>query len=1771
MNSKFLPFIFFFFFFIFFENISLSQNIFLKGNYVEIGIHPCGSFGSDIAAPSGYHQNLGRLGFVCDYQKDGWDNGNPVFMGDYFVPGTPEEGWGIEWNIGIESRNFYNFGLMNLFDIPAICSYNASNSNEQVAVWKGEAIYGNERLLIQQTVRLKNDDLFFTIEVMLTNTGTETLESVEYYRNVDPDNEQPHTGYWVTYNYVTHQPGVGGNPDTAIVIAEGKIYRAPLILGTIDSCARVSTEGFSNRDPDDIYDTPLTPTQTNPTLADEAIALAYRFGDITPGECVTFIYYYGLEHADLEDVFLPLEPYFIYKEGCQDFEVIFIDSTTGIGSGFIIAKMWDLDNDGIFESVGDTVYYTYPSAGTYPVSLMVELCDGTTDTITIDIIADTVELLTVDLSAYSNICSGSEIDAGSGFAQYEWSNGEETQTITIDSSGNYSVTVTDYNGCTATDNINISLFSIPEITYTSQNATSIGGNEGSIALTVTNGTPPYFYNWSNGETTEDLDSITAGCYCVTVTDQNNCTVTENICITGPIDCTTDINGIPELEWVRQAGGTSWDEGMAISTDSSGNSYVTGFFYGTATFDSIIINSAGGKDIFITKYNTYGNVLWAKRYGGINNDIGYGISTDIYGNCYVTGYITITDSMFTNKEIFISKYNSNGDLQWVRQPWGLSGDDKGYAISTDNYGNCYVTGYFENTIYFDTTSITSAGDYDIFITKYNTNGDLQWVKQAGGTNVDFGYGISTDNFGNFYVTGYFQGTATFDSTSITSSGNNDIFIAKYNTNGDFQWVKQAGGTTWDAGYGISTDNTDNCYITGYFSGTATFDSTSITSAGYYDIFIAKYNTDGDLQWVKQAGGTAWANGYGISTDNYGNSYTTGLFADTVTFDTISIISIDSCDIFVAKYNTNGDFQWVKQAWSTTVWSGNVGYGISNDNAGNCYVTGYFQNTAYFDSTSITSSGSDDIFVAKYSDKYFKIKEMNIIGIDCNPDSICIALELEGGFQPFNYNWSNGETTEDICNLTPGDYSVVVTDANDCLVDSTVTIDVPEPLNLYITGTNVSYAGGSNGSADLMVNGGTPSYTYEWSNGATTEDLDNLTIGNYFVTVTDAFGCEAISNVIITEPDVPIQPELSAAHISCDSIDDGAIDLTVTGGTTPYTYSWSNSETTEDISNLAAGWYSVTITDNSAPPYIAIDSVEILEDEFPVVNLGNDTIICNGGYIVLDAGNEGSTYSWSTGTYTQTISVNSTGTYIVSVTNTCGTVSDTINVTIDNTPLSLDLGNDTILCSYDSIVLDAGNPGAIYLWSTGDNTQTITVNTTGIFSVSVMNCSDTVTDSVTIIIIDTIQVNLGNDTTLCQGETLLLDITTPYTTYLWQDNSTNPNFTVDLQGTYWVEVTDTNNCSASDTINVSYFPLTSIDLGNDTSICQGETLILDAGTGYISYFWQDGTTNQTLTADTSGNYRVEVTDTNGCKETDTLNITIIELPTVNLGPDTSYCESDTITLNAGAGDFYLWNDSSTAQTLDVTATGTYAVTVTTAGCEGTDEIYIIFNPLPVVNLGADTSACEGETVILDAGAGYIYEWSDGSTNQKLYVTETGIYTVTVTDICGFARDTIEIIINPLPAVDLGPDTSMYSDSTLILEANNPGANYIWSTGETTQTIIVTEQGTYSVTVTDNNGCSNTAEIKITVKEPEKPEIIIYNVFTPNDDNINDTWSIKNIEFYKDSYIEVCNRNGNLVFSAENYQNDWDGKYNNKELPAATYYYIIDLGDGSDVFKGGVAIVR
>jgi hypothetical protein len=422
-----------------------------------------------------------------------------------------------------------------------------------------------------------------------------------------------------------------------------------------------------------------------------------------------------------------------------------------------------------------------------------------------------------------------------------------------------------------------------------------------------------------------------------------------------------------FEWAKGISSNIFVQNQGMAIDSKGNSYITGYFIGTTTFDTFKL-TASSSDIYVAKYSPSGTCLWAICPANTDPSNGYGICTDEKGNSYIAGnfggtltFGSIQITSYGNDDIVIAKFDSSGICLWAKHA-GSTVLDHGSAIQVDGNGNCIVTGYFATTATFGAYQLTSYGSSDIFIAKYDENGNCLWAKQAGGYSYDSGFGEAVDVNGNICITGTFTGTATFGTIQITGYGQNDIFTARYDSSGNCLWAKHAGTKDQEMGNAIAFDSNLNSYITGYFMNIATFGINQITSNGLSDIFTAKYDSSGNCLWANDAGGAGWDNGTCISVDTKGNSYVGGTFQDTAFFGDEQISSLGGYDIFVAKYDSSGKLLWVKQAGGA---KNDAGYGIFADANGNCYLTGNFLSTATFGSFQLTSS-TPGTFIAKISD-------------------------------------------------------------------------------------------------------------------------------------------------------------------------------------------------------------------------------------------------------------------------------------------------------------------------------------------------------------------------------------------------------------------------------------------------------------------------------------------------------------------------------------------------------------------------------------------------------------------------------------------------------------------------------------------------------------------------------------------------------------------------------------------------------------------------------------
>jgi len=522
-----------------------------------------------------------------------------------------------------------------------------------------------------------------------------------------------------------------------------------------------------------------------------------------------------------------------------------------------------------------------------------------------------------------------------------------------------------------------------------------------------------------------------------------------------------------FEWVRQAGGLSDDYGSAIAGDTAGSIFVTGLFnVGPASFDGITLTNASGN--FVAKYDSTGSVLWVRAIGGGGADgPRNGIAVDPAGNCYVTGFFW--DSASFDKIIlrssgsanmFIAKYDSAGNILWARQAMGV-GFSAGQAIAVDDLGNAFVTGSFgQASILFGDIVLTTTRGSEMFLAKYDSEGNFLWARQSqepGPGNGVSAWALSVSASGNCVVTGPFHGTATFGTTTVSSATGAEVFVTKYSSKGDLVWVRQPGGPT----FGLASGTNEECFLTGYCGTPATFGNVTVTNNGAF--FIAKMSGGGDFLWA-QKGGAAGEEGEGhaIAVDQSNNAFVTGDFSGNFTLGATTLTnSYTAQQTFVARYDGNGVALWAVQTGKLEY--GSVGYGIAVDSGQSCYITGAFDGTADFGSTNLVSAtaGGLDIFIAKLPKRVpplitsQPVDQTVVAGVD-----VTFAVEVTSPFA-LSFQWQKdgsnlpGETNSallvpDVQGAEAGSYAVLISNLEATVLSRRAILVVNYSLVVNIAG-------------------------------------------------------------------------------------------------------------------------------------------------------------------------------------------------------------------------------------------------------------------------------------------------------------------------------------------------------------------------------------------------------------------------------------------------------------------------------------------------------------------------------------------------------------------------------------------------------------------------------------------------------------------------------------------------------------------------------------------------
>jgi gliding motility-associated-like protein len=816
------------------------------------------------------------------------------------------------------------------------------------------------------------------------------------------------------------------------------------------------------------------------------------------------------------------------------------------------------------------------------------------------------------------------------------------------------------------------------------------------------------------------------------------------------------------------------------------------------------------------------------------------------------------------------------------------------------------------------------------------------------------------------------------------------------------------------------------------------------------------------------------------------------------------------------------------------------------------------------------------------------------------------------------------------LAAGLYSLQITDNQGCVVSQSTTLTQPTlALTLSETHQNVSCFAGNNGSIDLSFTGGTGIPTYSWSNGPTTQDVQSLVAGTYTATATDANGCISTLSTTITQPLQAITLAQTSQNVSCFSGNNGAIDLTVAGGTAGYSYSWSNGAQTQDISTLIAGTYTVQVTD--ANGCIANLSATIAQPALLSSSIAPNNISCFGGSngsatIAGIGGTLPYSYLWTTGQTGATISNLPIGTYSCTITDANGCQS-TSTISLTQPPVLaaqiqvtdvLCFGNTTGSCS--SLVTGGVTPYS-YSWSSGGNAANANNLPAGTYTVTVTDANSCTTTATATVIepAAALAITLNGTNNSCfEGTSGAIDATvtggTTAYSYSWSNGAVLEDISSLASGNYQLTVTDANGCLANSALviteptqiqaqlmalqNVSCFG------GSDGSIA----LNASGGTPNYTYSWSNSQTTEDVSSLTSGTYTLVITDQNNCTENFTYTITQPLVLAATISETQPLCFGYTdgqLIANPTGGTIpysYVWSNGPTTAINGNIPTGSYVLTVTDAnGCVYTTN-YFLNEPtqLQVSFQVSDTLGCNPLTVdfVNTSLEQFSCVWStgDGSILNGCSTTytypEAGCQDVslTITSAIGCtnsltSNDLICVLQSPVAGIAAEPaqlDTS--NPTTFITNTSNGAVAYYWYLSDTGMgsfdfqpgfhTFPMYQDDAYSVSLlaTAQNGCTDTALLII----PFDNDLILYvpNAFTPDGDDYNNVFKPVLTSLVKEYHLSIYNRWGEILFESYDQAVGWAGFYGDIPVQDGTYIWkLVVSTDGAEKYlkHGHVTVLR
>ena len=1308
---------------------------------------------------------------------------------------------------------------------------------------------------------------------------------------------------------------------------------------------------------------------------------------------------------------------------------------------------------------------------------------------------------------------------------YSWSNGSAISNPSLLCAGGYTVSVTDANSCTTKDSVTITQPLILSTTATGTNISCPGKNDGTAKAIPTGGTVPYTYAWSSGAILSSLANLSANTYTVTVTDANGCTATSSVTITQPnpivdnaVITGTGCHSASATISLTPTGGSGvytykWNTGPTTSllaglgagsysvTISDGGACPANFSYlissvgGPVLAKSRTATTCHGQCTGIASVTATGDApfTYAWSTGATASTI-----TNLCANAYT---ITVTDNAgcITVDSIGIKQPNllfATPTLTNVT----CNGLSNGAIALIPAGGTPNYTYSWSNTKTTSSITTLSAGTYTVTLTDKNGCDTLQ----------------------NFTITQPQALSASTAPTNVTCHGLTNGSILATPTGGTpnytYSWSNAGAAANVNnlaAGiYTVTLTDANACTAT---------NTATITQPGAIVITTVASNTscnggsDGAVKATPSGGTGAYTyNWFSVpigSTNSTVGNLTAGGYTITVT-DANGCTSIDSARIQqpaavkIVTALTDPACGQSNGSISTTVSGGTLGYTYSwSTGALTATLNGLPANNYTLTVTDSKGCTSSNVSILTQLGGVSAI--ISTTNPTCKaPAGGSVTAIPSAGTAPYSYQWTVGGTGQTVTGLGAGTYTVTVTDKNGCTVSSNATLVAPIPITITVatTDANCSLA---NGKAVATVSGGNPVYTYSWNTGKTIDSIAAVAAGNYTLTVTDALGCTNSSVIAINNAGGPTGANISPLiGVNCQGACTGSATVNPIGGTAPYTYSWTDIVNNQNQrSNMCQGTYTLAITDKNACLYNAVVNITV-----PAAFAFNPTITnascsgkCDGSVsIASSGGNPPYTYTWSNGAIGATQNSMCAGTYSVTLTDAAACTTVTTVVINPGRTITPTLSSTNINCfgKCSGTALAGASGGTApytYSWTNGASASNLTNLCAGAYTVSVTDAAGCQATSSTLISAPTaITSNPNVNNTLCgvcNGQIAVVPSGgNPTYTYSWSNGSSSSTINNLCASTYTLTITDASACTNSFVIPVSNTngPSASVVSTTPTTCFGGAngtaTVVPHGGTAPYTYSWSASpSTLSSINGLSAGTTFVQITDANGCKQLDSavisspaqISITpIIQSPTCGHNNG-----SAKVTSTGGTGAYtYSWSSGQTVDSISAVGSGSYTVTVTDANaCSASQTILLNSNGGPVLTFTSQDATCNGScngasTVNINGGTSpYIIHWSTNATTNTINNLCAGTYTCAVVD--------ANLCAN-LATVTINQPQALTEVTTMVQPLCNAVCNgsigiapaggtipytYLWSDGTSASSLSNICQGTYSLTITDNNNCA------------------------------------------------------------------------------------------------------